>query len=95
MLRDLAFPLIEPPHSRRPGRACSATTSRFRHRWRQAVIFDRTAYGRLLIDEPHRSHMVALCSIDGKDVRDDITRFEPFFLHRGARDRSRHQRTPA
>jgi hypothetical protein len=46
--------------------------------WRQTVIFDRTAYGRNLIDEPHRSH-ASRYAVLIEDVRNDITRFEPFF----------------
>src|ERR1700710_2017177 len=46
--------------------------------WRQTVAFDRTAYGRILIDEPHRSHASRYAQLM-EDVRDDITRFEPFF----------------
>jgi hypothetical protein len=46
--------------------------------WRQVPILDRTAYGRLLIDEPHRSHSSRYAQLMD-DVRDDITRFEPFF----------------
>ena len=46
--------------------------------WRQQVAFDRTAYGRMLIDEPHRSHSSRYAQLI-EDVRDDITRFEPFF----------------
>jgi hypothetical protein len=46
--------------------------------WRQAVVFDRTAYGRVLIDEPHRSHSSRYAQLI-EDVRDDISRFEPFF----------------
>jgi hypothetical protein len=46
--------------------------------WRQAPVFDRTAYGRALIDEPHRSHSSRYSNLID-DVRDDITRFEPFF----------------
>jgi hypothetical protein len=46
--------------------------------WRQKVVFDRTAYGRTLIDEPHRSHSSRYAQLM-EDVRDDITRFEPFF----------------
>jgi hypothetical protein len=42
------------------------------------VAFDRTAYGRILIDEPHRSHTSRYAQLM-EDVRDDITRFEPFF----------------
>jgi hypothetical protein len=46
--------------------------------WRQKVIFDRTAYGRMLIDEPHRSHSSRYAQLM-EDVRNDLTRFEPFF----------------
>jgi hypothetical protein len=46
--------------------------------WRQRVVFDRTAYGRLLIDEPHRSHASRYAQLID-DVRDDLTRFEPFY----------------
>ena len=46
--------------------------------WRQKPAFDRTAYGRQLIDEPHRSHASRYAQLID-DVRDDITRFEPFF----------------
>jgi hypothetical protein len=42
------------------------------------VLFDRTAYGRILIDEPHRSHASRYAQLM-EDVRNDITRFEPFF----------------
>jgi hypothetical protein len=42
------------------------------------VFFDRTTYGRQLIDEPHRSHTSRYAQLM-EDVRDDITRFEPFF----------------
>jgi hypothetical protein len=41
-------------------------------------VFDRTAYGRLLIDEPHRSFSSRYNQLI-EDVRDDLTRFEPFF----------------
>jgi hypothetical protein len=41
-------------------------------------VFDRTAYGRTLIDEPHRSHASRYQQLI-EDVRNDITRFEPFF----------------
>lgn len=46
--------------------------------WRQKVVFDRTMYGRTLIDEPHRSHSSRYAQLI-EDVRNDITRFEPFF----------------
>ena len=78
MLRDLAFPLIEPPHSRPAWKSVFGDYKPLPSPWRQQVIFDRTAYGRTLIDEPHRSHSSRYAQLM-EDVRDDITRFEPFF----------------
>jgi hypothetical protein len=77
-LRDLAYPLIEPPHSRPAWKSVFGDYKPLPSPWRQAVIFDRTAYGRALIDEPHRSHSSRYANLID-DVRDDITRFEPFF----------------
>lgn len=42
------------------------------------VVFDRITCGRQLTDEPHRSHSSRYVQLM-EDVRDDITRFEPFF----------------
>ena len=78
MLRDLAFPLIEPPHSRPAWKSVFGDYKPLPSPWRQAIVFDRTAYGRLLIDEPHRSHTSRYAQLM-EDVRNDITRFEPFF----------------
>ncbi|GLH78963.1 hypothetical protein SSBR45G_38720 [Bradyrhizobium sp. SSBR45G] len=77
-LRDLAYPLIEPPHSRPAWKAVFGDYQPSASPWRQKVAFDRTAYGRALIDEPHRSHASRYQQLID-DVRDDITRFEPFF----------------
>src|SRR6201996_1252951 len=55
-LRDLAYPLIEPPHSRPAWKSVFGDYQPSASPWRQKVSFDRTAYGRMLIDEPHRSH---------------------------------------
>lgn len=77
-LRDLAYPLIEPPHSRPAWKSVFGDYQPLPSPWRQKVIFDRTAYGRALIDEPHRSHSSRYSQLID-DVRDDITRFEPFF----------------
>lgn len=78
LLRDLAYPLIEPPHSRPAWKSVFGDYKPLPSPWRQAAVFDRTAYGRLLIDEPHRSHTSRYAQLMD-DVRDDITRFEPFF----------------
>ena len=81
-LRDQAYPLIEPPHSRPAWKAVFGEYQTLPSPWRQKVVFDRTAYGRQLIDEPHRSH-ASRYSLLIDDVRDDITRFEPFFATAG------------
>jgi hypothetical protein len=78
LLRDLAYPLIEPPHSRPAWKTVFGDYKPLPSPWRQEVLFDRTAYGRILIDEPHRSHSSRYAQLM-EDVRDDITRFEPFF----------------
>jgi hypothetical protein len=78
LLRDLAYPLIEPPHSRPAWKSVFGDYKTIPSPWRQQAIFDRTAYGRMLIDEPHRSHSSRYAQLMD-DVRDDITRFEPFF----------------
>jgi hypothetical protein len=77
-LRDLAYPLIEPPHSRPAWKSVFGDYAALPSPWRQKPVFDRTAYGRQLIDEPHRSHASRYAQLID-DVRDDITRFEPFY----------------
>jgi hypothetical protein len=77
-LRDLAYPLIEPPHSRPAWKSVFGDYKTIPSPWRQTPLFDRTAYGRALIDEPHRSHSSRYAQLID-DVRDDVTRFEPFF----------------
>ena len=78
LLRDLAYPLVEPPLSRPAWKSVWGDYKPLPSPWRQNVIFDRTMYGRNLIDEPHRSHM-SRYSVLIDDVRSDITRFEPFY----------------
>ena len=77
-LRDLAYPLIEPPHSRPAWRTVFGDYQSVASPWRQAAAFDRTAYGRALIDEPHRTHSSRYAQLID-DVRDDVQRFESFF----------------
>ncbi len=87
LLRDLAYPLIEPPHSRPAWKSVFGDYASLPSPWRQAPAFDRTAYGRTLIDEPHRSHSSRYAQLM-EDVRDDITRFEPFFAAVSPRERA-------
>jgi hypothetical protein len=77
-LRDLAYPLIEPPHSRPAWKSVFGDYTPIASPWRQEPVFDRTAYGRALIDEPHRSHSSRYAQLI-EDVRDDINRFELFY----------------
>src|ERR1700722_5959384 len=77
-LRDQAYPVIEPPHSRPAWKVVFGEYQTIASPWRQKVAFDRTAYGRQLIDEPHRSDASRYSQLID-DVRDDITRFEPFY----------------
>jgi hypothetical protein len=81
-LRDQAYPVIEPPHSRPAWKAVFGDYQVIASPWRQKVVFDRTAYGRALIDEPHRSDASRYSQLID-DVRDDITRFEPFYSTAG------------
>src|SRR5437660_3146365 len=78
LLRDLAYPLIEPPLSRPAWKSVWGDYKPLPSPWRQVVAFDRTMYGRNLIDEPHRSH-ASRYGVLIDDVRSDITRFEPFY----------------
>src|ERR1700754_4492511 len=78
LLRALAYPLIEPPLSRPAWKSVWGDYKPLPSPWRQVVVFDRTAYGRNLIDEPHRSH-ASRYAVLIDDVRNDITRFEPFY----------------
>ncbi len=78
LLRDYAYPLIEPPHTRPEWNGVFGDYTPLPAPWRREVLFDRTAYGRLLIDEPHRSHSSRYAQLM-EDVRDDLTRIEPFF----------------
>src|SRR3954452_18869533 len=78
LLRDLAFPLIEPPHSRPAWKTVFGDYQPLPAPWRQAPLFDRPAYAPLLIDEPHRSFASRYNQLI-EDIRNDLTRFEPFF----------------
>ena len=77
-LRDLAYPMIEPPLSRPAWKSVFGDYKAIPSPWHQKIVFDRTMYGRTLIDEPHRSPSSRYAQLI-EDVRNDITRFEPFF----------------
>jgi hypothetical protein len=77
-LRDQAYFFIEPPHSHPLWKGVFGEYEPMPAPWRQGVRFDRTVYGRHLIDEPHRSHASRYEQIID-DVRNDILRLDPFF----------------
>ncbi len=92
LLRDLAHPLIEPPHSRPARKTVVGDYEPMPSPWREKVAFDRTAYGKLLLDEPHRSHASRYAQLMD-DVRNDLTRFDSFFATADrviSLDRKRH-----
>src|SRR5215472_13440171 len=49
-LRDLAYPIIEPPLSRPAWKSVFGDYKPLASPWRQQIVFDRTMYGRTLID---------------------------------------------
>jgi hypothetical protein len=77
-LRDLAYQFVEPPLSRPAWKSVFGDYKPIASPWRQGVVFDRTAYGRTLIDEPHRTDDSRYAQLID-DVRNDITRVEPFY----------------
>src|SRR5262249_8061671 len=77
-LRDLAYPLIEPPHSRPAWESGFGDYQPLPSPCRQKGAFAGPWYGRTVSDEPHRSHTSRYQQLI-EDVRNDITRFEPFF----------------
>lgn len=77
-LRDYAYPFIEPPLSRPAWKSVFGEYATIDPPWTQTVRFDRTAYGKMLIDEPHRSH-ASRYALLMDDVRNDMTRLEPVF----------------
>lgn len=78
-LRDQAYVFIEPPHSRPAWKSVFGDYAPIAAPWRQQPPFDLTGYGRLLIDEPHRSHSSRYAVLID-DVRSDIGRLDPFFI---------------
>ena len=96
LLRDLAYPLIEPPRSRPAWKSVFGDYQPLPSPWQRKVAFDRTAYGRMLIDEPHRSHTSRYSQLMD-DVRNDLVAVRSV-LRRGrarARTRQQAQREPA
>ena len=78
MLRDLAFPLIEPPYDRQRWDALVHEYGVDRLFHREFWVEDPTAYYRNLTAEYDRSPSVRYNKLKD-DIRNDIVRIEPFF----------------
>jgi hypothetical protein len=72
-LRDLAYPLIEPPYDRQ--RWYSVLTE---HGWVRPHPPDRTAYASRLFQTAYRSQTARYNKVMD-DIRNDMTRMDPFF----------------
>jgi len=78
-LRDLAFPLIEPPYDRHRWDAVLYEYGITRSIRRQLWAFDPTAYYLHLQDELLRSSAARYNQL-ADDIRNDIVRIDPFFV---------------
>jgi hypothetical protein len=76
-LRDMAYYFIEPPHSRPAWKGVFGDYDRIHAPWSHKVVFDRTSYGRKMIDEPHRSQASSYQGLM-EDVRNDLTMLDQF-----------------
>lgn len=79
MLRDLAFPLIEPPYDRQRWNAVVYEYGVDHSFRRELWIEDPTAYYLHLRATPRRSTASSYNQLMD-DIRDDIVRIEPFFV---------------
>jgi hypothetical protein len=76
-LRDLAYPLIEPPYDR--DRWFSVLDQYgLTKAFRPDAPFDRTAYSRHLMDTAYRSANARYAKLN-EDIRNDVERIGPFF----------------
>jgi hypothetical protein len=77
-LRDLAFPLIEPPYDRDRWDAVVYEYGQKREFRRDLWTFDKVAYDAHLMGEFHRSTIGRYDQLID-DMRNDIVRIDPFF----------------
>ena len=77
-LRDLAFPLIDPPYERGRWYGVIREYGADRAFRRDFGFFDRAAYGEKLMAKPYRSANGRYAQL-AEDVRNDITRIGSFF----------------
>lgn len=77
-LRDLAYPLIEPPYDRNRWDSILGEYGVKRSLYREGEPFDRTAYWTQLHETFRRSEASSYAQIV-TDTRNDVLRIEPFF----------------
>ena len=78
-LRDFAYQLIEPPYERNRWYSVLneyGLSRKFQPDW---YAFDVSAYSRQLMTKPYRSSTARYVTLDD-DIRNDITRLDPFFV---------------
>jgi hypothetical protein len=78
-LRDLAYPLIEPPYDRQQWYSIVSEYGVTRVFVRDWDRFDAGIYASLIIDRPYRSSAARYARLID-DVRNDIVRVNPFFF---------------
>jgi hypothetical protein len=77
-LRDLAYPLIEPPYNRQRWDSVLAEWGEVRRPHPPGDAVDRTAYAQHLLDDNYRSATTRYAKLI-EDIRNDIVRVGPFF----------------
>jgi len=77
LLRDLAFPLIQPPYDRQRWYSVLSEYGAGLTQQPDDANFDLTAYGRWLGEQYHRSATGRYAQLV-EDIRNDIVRIEPF-----------------
>jgi hypothetical protein len=75
LLRDLAYPLIEPPYDRNKFYSVLGEVGLLHRPWSYP---DRAAYASQLFRTPHRSQTARYNKLI-EDIRNDVVRLDPFF----------------
>ncbi len=78
-LRDLAYPLIEPPYDRNRWYSILNEYGITRHFDASGLNADRTAYADELMSSLNRSSTTRYAQLND-DIRNDVTRLGPFFM---------------
>jgi hypothetical protein len=93
LLRDLAYPLIEPPYDRQQWYSVLNEYGAGHTQQPDRTYIDPVGYGKWLLDEPYRSATGRYGQLI-EDIRNDVVRIEPFCttaLRVADMDRKRHK----